>query len=281
MNEEETTLHGTGALESPEDYRYVNVEHLAGAAPQAFPANFHIDYSGVPSVNQRKIGACTNHASAEIVMLRFLGKSGQAPLVSPRFSYALCKIEDGLLDKNEQGTFPVMPFKIGVKYGYATQATIPNDTTLEWNEYIFNRDIKGMPKAAFEEADQFKIPGYAQVGSFKNITEADLKHGITNGLDGVKTCLDFDSAWYTAKDGRSSWAKADIIPIRKLVKRTSGHDITVTGWETEEGTGRCKIFFRNHWGKAWASTTGNPNGTKPEDMDGDDGWLFVYRFINF
>ena len=43
---------GAGALRSPEDYRQITQQMLAGAAPDvsAFPRRFHIDYSQVPDV---------------------------------------------------------------------------------------------------------------------------------------------------------------------------------------------------------------------------------------
>ena len=259
--EQDLKAVGTGALKSPNDYRYIKVEHIAGAIPAEFPASFHIDYSEVPDLNQRKIGACTNHAATEIMMKRLARISGTSPLLSPRFIYTLCKIEDGIVDSEEQGTFPVMPFKIGVKYGWATDTTIPNDTTLDFASYIYGRDIKKMPSLAFEEARQNKIPGYAQVGSFNNITEADIKQGLIHGLDGIKLCLPVGSEWYTAVDGHSSWDSKDILPIRKNKVTISGHDIVLTGWDTEEETGRCKILFRNHWGTNWA--------------DKDTGWFYL------
>ena len=273
--EKEMKMPGTGVVQSPEDYRYVNVVHVAGATPDAatMPASFHIDYSGVPDLYQRQIGACTNHAYAEIRMHRELRLTGATPLLSPRFTYALCKIEDGITDETNQGTYPVMPLKIGVKYGICTDATVPNDTTLSYTDYIYNKSVAQMPEGAFKEAQQYRIPGYAQVGSFNNVTAAALMQGLQHGLDGVKACLGVGTEWWTSVDGTVTWGKALIIPIRKMVTRESGHDITITGMEAEGA--RWRVYFRNHWSKNWASTSGIEGGTQPQDLDGDNGWFYL------
>lgn len=262
MNKEQEILEvGKGAIQSPEDYRYVNVEHLAGAAPAAvtFPPSFHIDYSKVPDLYQRKIGACTAHAAVEVVTKREHRLTGAVKKYSPRFPYTMSKIEDGLVDKTEQGTFPVMPLKMGVKYGFATETTMPNDTTLSFDEYIYHRNITNIPQAAFAEASENRIPGYAQVGKFYSVSEAQLKQALINSQDGVKTCLPVGTEWWTAADGRVSWAAGDILPIRKMVTLVSGHDIVVTGWDME-GV-RCKVYFRNHWSIDWANQ--------------DNGWFYL------
>lgn len=253
------------SIPSLPDYRLVNVEHLAGAAPEAtaLPALFHIDFSQVPDLFQSKIGACTNHAYAEILIKRNLRLKGAVKKISPRFGYTLCKIEDGLAttDPDNQGTYCNMPFKIGVKYGFCTEDIIPNNTELSFNEYIYNRDIKNIPTEAFTQAAENKIPGYAQVGSYNNISEAQLKQGLMVSLDGVSICLPVGSEWWTSASGVVSWDSKDILPIRKMVAYESGHDVTMTGWETEAGTGRCKVYFRNHWSKDWG--------------DQDNGWFYL------
>lgn len=254
---------GKGAIQSPEDYRYVKLEHLAGAAPEAssFPASFHIDFSQVPDIYQRQIGECTNAGFAEIRMHREIRLNSQNLTFSERFTYALSKMRDGLADKANQGTFPNMPFKIGVAYGIPTVATCAADTTLDFESYIFNRTAPSIPTAAYTEADKYRIPGYAQIGGFNAVSEAQLKQGLTQSQDGVAICLQIGNEWWTAKDGRTSWASADILPIRKSVAPVSGHVVTATGWETEAGTNRCKLFFRNHWSKGWA--------------DNDNGWFYL------
>ena len=260
MNEKDMSNQGTGALESPHDYRYVNMEHLAGAAPETTPTSFHIDFSNVPDLYQRKIGACTTHAAAEMRIAREIRLKGQLKRYSPRFTYAMAKTTDGL-PADEQGTYTVMPFKIGVKFGFATEDTVPNDTTLDFNAYVYNRDIRKIPEAAFKEAADNRIPGYVQIGSFNAITESQIKQGLMHSLDGVKTCLPVGKEWYTAKNGQSSWLSKDILPIRKCIDPVSGHDIVITGWELETNTGRTKIFFRNHWSLQWA--------------DQDNGWFYL------
>ena len=261
--DQEKAMHGTGAIPSPADYRYVNVEHLAGAMGGAdiIPTDFHIDYSGIPDIYQRHLGACTAHAAAEIRMHRELRTTGKIKLFCPRFTHTMAKIEDGLTDLTNQGTYPVMPLKIGVKYGFATEDIMQNDTLLDFNAYIYNRDIQTMPAGVFQNAAQYRIPGYAQVGKQGNITAVQLMQGIVSSMDGVKTCLPLGAEWYTAAtDGHITWNKSYILPIRKCVTAISGHDITVTGMHQDEVSGRWQVYFRNHWSKDWA--------------DGDNGWFY-------
>jgi hypothetical protein len=266
-----------GAKASPKDYRQINLQHVAGTpAPATASYNILIDYSQVPDFFQREIGACQNHAFVETATHYLQRKNGSCPLLSPRFTYALSKMEDGIADPaDNQGTYTNMPFKIGVKYGIASQTTVPNDTTLSYPDYAYNFSVQNMPQESFTDADKNRIPGDVQVGTTGNVTAADLAQALTLEPDGVVIELALGAEWYTNPAGAGSWAKADIIPIRKVVTAIDDHDITVIGLVTEEGTGRIKVTFRNHWSKNWASTSGIEGGTNPQDLDGDIGWFYL------
>lgn len=272
---------GHGAITSPEDYRQIKVEHIAGVAPatSAYPASFHIDFSKVPDMYQRQIGACTAHAFAEIYTHRQIRLGKTNFVASPRFIYALSKMGDAITDHTEQGTYVNMPFKVAVKFGVASQSNIPNDTTLSFGAYIYDRVVAHIPQSAFTEADANRIPGYVQVGSFNSISQAQLQQGLVVSQDGVSICMPIGAEFWTSASGKVSWRKADVLPIRKVVTPVSGHDIVGTGWEIESGTGRMKVYFRNHWSKAWASTSGNSAGTQPQDTDGDDGWFYFDQHV--
>lgn len=270
----ETIITGFGGRRSPDDYRYINKDHVYGASPalETFPASFHIDFSQVPYLDQHSIGACTCHSKAEISNHRALRTGLGAKHYSARFLYAMSKIEDGIpASEGDCGTYCVQGFKVAVKYGVATENTCPNDTTLTFDEYIFNRNPENVGATTYADADANRIiPGYVQVGKFENITEADIKHALTVGQDGVSLCLPVGSEWWTNEAGVSSFAAKDVLPIRKMVTQTSGHDICITGWETEEGTGRTKFYFRNHWGQRWAY-----GQTGPEDYNSNgNGWFY-------
>jgi len=274
MNEQEMKDFARGgAIRSPKDYRQVTLAHIAGAAPAVKHYNFHItDFGKVPDVFQGLIGACQNHAYAEVHMHREFRLTGVMPTLSPRFPYAMCKIEDGIVD---QGTYTNMPFKMGVKYGVATQAVVPNDTTLSYDAYTYGRAIVNIPPMAFTDADNHRIPGYIQVGDYNNgVTVDQLYQALQREPDGIVIQLTVGAEWYTAANGQTSWAKGAVLPIRKVVTPIDNHDITLTGIETEAATGRAMGFFRNHWSKAWASTGGIPNSPLPENNDGDDGWFY-------
>lgn len=262
----------SGTIRSKNDYRYINIEHILGsaAAQPSYPANFSIDYSAIPDLYQRKIGACTNYAFAEIMMRRELRLKGQILPISPRFLYSLCKMEDGvppIAGVPNQATFCNQPFKTAVKYGCATEATVQSDSTVSYDAYVFSGDVNNIPKSAFTEADGIRIPGYVQVGAFDSVSAAQLMQGIIASKDGVAICLAIGTEWYTSQygavvlKGQGSWNAADIIPIAKCAKELSGHVVTAFAYETEATTHRIKIFFRNHWSTAWA--------------DADTGWFYL------
>lgn len=269
----------TGGIRSVQDYRTINLEHIAGAAP-ALPAttSIHLDFSAVPDMFQRQIGACQNHAFAEIMTHRVHRlQPGSAFVASPRFTYTLSKIDDGIGDATQQGTYTVQPFKEAVKYGVCSQTTLPNDTTLSYDDYTFDRVVAKLPQACFTEADKFRIPGYVQVGGWEAVTPQQLAQALQtpDGQDGIAIMMALGTEWFTDTHGNSSWQKSAIIPIRKVTNAIDDHVVTMTGIETEAGTGRWKIFFRNHWSKNWASTSGIEGGTQPNDLDGDNGWFYL------
>ena len=264
ISEEEMTTLGHAGLLSPKDYRTVNVEHLAGIADaSAIPPSFHIDYTQVPDVYQRKIGACTNHAFEAIAMKRQIRLNGTVKRFSPRFHYTLSKINDGVADLTEQGTYPMMPFKMAVKFGCATEDTIPNDTTLTFDQYIYNRQIANIPASAFDDADKNRIiPGYARVGyQGQMVTATQLQQALMMAPDGISFLMQVGNEFWTTADGRVTWASKDLLPIRKVVTATGAHEIVMTGWDTEAGTGRIKIYFRNSWSTDWC--------------DQDNGWFYL------
>lgn len=275
MTQEQDTLQAFargGAVKSLKDYRQVRVEHIAGAAPKVTAYNFHItDFNLVPDVFQRQIGACQAHAFTEVAMHREYRLTKVMPTLSPRFPYTISKIEDGIVD---QGTYTNYPFKVGVKYGVASQAVLPNDTTLSYDAYTFSRSIQNITEAVFTDADKHRIPGYVEVGDDNGVTADQLYQALQREPDGIVIQIAVGSEWWTLPSGQSSWQRSALIPIRKVVSAVDDHDITLIGMETEAGTGRIKCFFRNHWSKNWASTSGIEGGTQPNDLDGDLGWFY-------
>lgn len=266
-----------GAKSSPIDYRQINLSHIAGAAaPVTAPLNIVIDYSKVPDLYQRKIGACTNHAFVALAMHRELRLKGAATLLSPRFTYTMSKCEDniGLVD---QGTFSIMPFKMAVKYGIATDAVVPNDTTLDFPSYVYNVTPGNMPAHAFTDADLHRIPGYVQVGKQNNVQIADLAQALTHEPDGVLIQIPVGMEFYTSQygvqipKGQSSWFAADIFPIAKVVNQIDDHDVVVFALITEPNTGRVRVYFRNSWSPQWGAPgivlTGEPTLV-------DCGWFY-------
>jgi hypothetical protein len=271
---------GAGAKRTPIDYRQINLSHIVGPAPVPAPTtSIHIDFSKVPDMFQREIGACTCHAFAEIYTHRQQRLApSTAYVASPRFLYTTCRMDDGNgVAAGDIGTFCVQPFKEAVKWGVASQATVVNDTTLPYLAYVYEGIAANVPQAAFTEADKFRIPGYVQVGAHDNVTEANIIQALQmpDGADGITICLPVGAEWYTTPAGVDSWKMADIIPIRKVVTAIDGHQVACIGIDQEAATGRWKVYFRNHWSLNWASTSGIEGGTQPADINGDIGWLYL------
>ena len=44
-------------------------------------------------------------------------------------------------------------------------------------------------------------------------------------------------------------------------------------------TNRVRIYWLNHWSDSWCSTTGNINGTQPQDHDGGRGWEYLDEWL--
>lgn len=245
----------TGAFESPRDYRDIALDSVL--PPVTLPESFSIDISMLPIENQRQIGACVGHAGAKYKQKLDQVDTGKIIRESPRFLYAVCKCLDGITD---QGTFPRLSMKVLFDYGCATEDTVPNDTTLDHETYVYNRDINKIPKEAFKDAIQNKISGYAAV----DISPEGIKKSIYQST-GCSMLVRVGKEWYSDKNGLNTWDPERILPIRPPAVIISGHQIYVYGYETVGDD--MKIFFINSWSGDWA-TAGK-------------GWFWWSEYKNF
>lgn len=237
-----------GGHQSPPDYRDLPIA-AAITAPVTRPPMFFVDVSQLPVWNQKKRGACTGHAGAKYKQLIDWIETGNIIAYSPRFPYALTKMEDGIGLGNE-GTYPRTIAKQFKNIGCATEATVPNDTDLDFAPYVFNLDRSKIPAAAFTEAPAGQISGYA----FPNAKNADeLKDAIIH-FRGAMLLLQLGKEWWTKKDGSSSsWAEADVIPLRPPQATVSGHEVYLFAYEdvVENGRNRTKFYIFNSWSADW------------------------------
>lgn len=226
-----------GGLQSPYDYRMVPAGLIATGIP--LPASFKNDISPFPIWNQKKIGSCVGHALAKHMQIYWYRKTGQLVDFSPRWLYAMAKCVD---EWEGEGTYPATMAKIMKDYGCATEATVPNNSDLTHENYVYQRKMENIPKAAFKEAEKYKIPGYAFV-DMKNTEEVKrvlYENGPFAGL------LRLGKEWWTDENGISTWDKNKINPLRPPKVIVSGHEIVLYGYDETS-------FYdlSNSWSSLW------------------------------
>lgn len=242
------TKLGTGYIPSPPDYRDRIAASLSplATAPIALAETFDTDLSALgPVMMQAQEPACVSHSVALLLKLYWYRKTGKVIDFSPRFLDTLAKRYDGLGDPTDravQGTYPRLVFWLAVNFGCATQATVPNDTSLPVLQY---RADAILTPAAMAEAAQYKIPGFVHVPndlySTRSATQiwGALSVGKYIGLE-----------WWTSPAGVTSWAKKDLEPARDGVLTPkvidSGHQTVMRGWTTA-----VLNRGRNSWSEAW------------------------------
>jgi len=235
----ENQIFTTGGIKSPPDYRDIRIAQVS--APREYPPSFFVDVSQLPVWHQRKIGACVGHACAKYKQLLDLKDTNTVNNLSARFLYAWAKCIDGLQD---EGTWPRLVAKILKDTGCATEATCPNDTTLDHESYCYQRDLNSIPTSAKDEAYKAKIKAYAW---------ADLT------LEGIKQCVvDFNGGtllvrlgkeWWTDKKGVYTNSAAKLFPLRVPKEIVSGHEVYLIGYR--DIAGDTEIHFLNSWSKDW------------------------------
>lgn len=244
-----------GAIPSPKDYRDI---HLASVIPtsKVYPDKFFNDISFLPIDHQREIGACVGHAAAKYKQKLDLVDTGKLFSLSPRFVYAICKAWDGY---EGEGTYPRLSMKALKEFGCSTEDTLKNDTTLDHETYVFNRDINKIPMDAFRDARDFKISGYASV----DLDIDGIKKAIVEA-NGCSMLVQVGREWYSDKKG-NTWDKNRILPIKPPARVISGHQVYVYGYEAVGDD--MKIFFINSWSNDWAD-----NGT---------GWFWFSEYSKY
>lgn len=262
-----------GAFASPKDDRDHALGAYAAINPATLPKSFYPNIDELPVLMQSKLGACVGHAAALSQMAAELQETGGVMHLSPRFLYALAKCQDGFAG---EGTYPRLVASIMKNTGCATEATCPNDTTLDHEAYVYHRDAANIPVLAMEEARKIKISNYA----FAGVNDAELKTAIKfagENRGGVFMLMDIDKNLWQAPDGRVSWDYSDLMTNGMRVPNdpatTGGHE--TYPYAFDEAGGRTVIIGRNSWSEAWAKA--NP-GERRYGKDGDY-WFFLDEWI--
>lgn len=229
-----------GGRKSPPDYRDVQLAAVVGK-PQKYPGKYFNDIKKLPVWHQRKIGACVGHAIGKYKQKLDLVDDEKLTNLSARFLYALAKCRD---DYSGEGTYPRLVMKILQDHGCATEATVPNDTKLTHEDYVYLRDEKKIPETAWKDAIKAKIKSYA----FVTITKDGLKQAIIEA-NGCALLVQVGEEWYKDKNGKKSWLKKDILPIRPPKVVISGHEVWLYGYEDEGDD--TKFYILNSWSDDW------------------------------
>ena len=242
-----------GAIPSPHDYRD-GIAAGVPVAPIALPATFDTQMPG-PVLMQAQTPSCVSHSVAQVLQLYYFRKTGQLIDFSPRFLDVLAKRFDG--QPLDGGTIPRLVFSLAVKYGCATTATLPNDTSLPLAQY---RNDAVLTPEVFADAAKYKIPGYQRIPDEFNATrQAVYLHGA------VSVLMQVGDTWWVP-----SWQPADIDPLRTPAPVIGGHQIVVKGWTSD-----TLNKLRNSWSANWdlqGEAHYDPNAWAPFVIE---GWVIA------
>ena len=237
-----------GARPSAPDYRasIIAAAVAAGTQPNvAVPYETDFIKLGGPLM-QAQTPSCVAHDAAQRMKLWWFLKTGKIVDFSPRFLYILSGLPQyngGWAALPIDGRDPVTVMKIAQQYGCATEATVPNDTSLSDADYA---SAAAVTPAAFAEALPYKIPGYVFQA---NPTQAQVRALIAaHGAAGLLMMIG-PEFWQSAA-GVNSWAQADIDPVRppkSVADEIGGHELTGIGWNDSD-----LDRFMNQWGPTWA-----------------------------
>lgn len=239
----ENLIPTTGAIQSPRDYRDIPFESIAGASE--LPKKHIEDLSKLPIWNQKKNGSCVGHAAGKYAQHLNRLETETIEDLSARFLYALAKSRDNYAG---EGTYPRLMAKIVKENGVATEATVPNNSDLDHEAYVYQRKESNIPAGAFAEAKPYRSGGYAFI-DFKN--KESLKRAIIEG-HGALITVHLGKEWYTSKAGKRSWKAKDILPLRAPETIVSGHAIFLYGYEDIENNDTL-FYFRNSWSEGWGN----------------------------
>ncbi len=255
-------MKNSGGIPSPYDARDFKLEEVASSTlPETLPDTCMLDISKLPIWMQGKIGSCVGHAWGKSQQYCQYIETGALQPLSARFLYAVSKCLDGY---SGEGTYPRLTAKIMKDYGCATENTIPNDTNLDHETYVYQRNLSNIPKEAFEEAKKVTIVGYA----FSPITEEGIKQAIyyaKTKRQGVVMLKRVGDTYWKDKNGNSTWEASKLLPLRAPTSVTSGHEVFPYGYEYREG--RLVIFMMNSWSDKWA--------------DGGKAWFYFDEWQDF
>lgn len=234
----------TGGIISPPDYRdYIASASILPVTSVQLPPTLNTQLGSV--LMQGKIPACVSHSISLVLSLWWFRKTGVWVDFSPRFLDILSDEVDIPFDG---GRRPRTVLKVALNQGCCTTKTLPNDVTLSIEQY---RDVNAITSEAYQEALQYKIPGFINVQlDFQSMRTAMYLYGA------VSTLFSVGEQMY-----KPSWLPKDVDPLRTPNPVTSGHQMTGKGWSSP-----TLNLLRNSWSESWGNkgeTEYNPTDWAP------------------
>ena len=203
----------------------------AATPPGAFPATFMQDRAfQTPIYYQGRQAACGAHAGAWLKS--FLGAIDTP---SPHYTWEDIKTFDGF--PATDGTDMRSIFK-SLARGSMSLVTVPNDVNVPIEQYAAPADLTDQNRAL---AGQDIIDAYAfeDAPSFNRVKQLISEHGA------VLLLIALGPEFWTATNGQTSYAEADILPLRTPAQVTSHHFIVAHSYDNQY------VYFSNSFGAAW------------------------------
>src|ERR1035437_5973224 len=234
-------IPATGAHESPIDLRTIKHESMTtmGGVPLIKGG---YDYLPTEIENQHKVGICTAISLTQNAQ-KAIGRKFSAD-----FQYLLQKRQDG---NWSEGSSIFSALKVGTNIGFLPAELFTEvtevDRNLPYTQYIAM--LQAIPESRIQyltfQCSDYKLTGYASV----DVTDPQaIAKAITNSKAGILCRYDVGDNFYTAPDGRISWAVNDINPIVPPRVITSGHAITEAKYDF---TTYLDGEHANTWGAGW------------------------------
>lgn len=247
MNEQDIFIGGAFPSDIDErDFPYKKILTQAGPlSPQ-----FEIDYSGQEVLNQGKKGICTAISICQMV----------EKMYGIKLSYAfLYRVGKKFIDGNTtEGSAIRSMLKAAQKYGLPRYELAPYDINQSYADFM---NMPDFAPEVYADALKHKIGSYAPVP----VEPVALMEAMSNTPYGLITRMEVGKEWYTAPDGRISWADKDIDPLRRPQVVISGHAILNKGYDAR--TADIKFHDRNTWGATWA--------------DNGEAWFYFKEYAGF
>lgn len=247
-----------GRLERQTDPRDYPAQILLGKGAPAPLTLAPADAAGLPITMQGTEGSCGGFSiqyAFVLTLYRAAVASGMTPAeaqylaLSPRSAYAIEKFIDGT-GINTVGTTIQAVAKAFQTWGIALESLFPStDTTLPNNVY---GDYNQMSAAAKADAATRAQAGFSYFFVGKAPTLQNLKDWIAE-YGFVLLEVEVGDEWYTSPAGVTSWANADVNPLRPPKTVISGHFILATTFD------EATISGPNSWSEQW----------------GDKGWFHM------